>query len=474
MSKPDRFDVAVIGGGPGGYPAAIKCAQMGLSVALIEKEFLGGTCLNWGCIPTKALIANAHTLEQVRRAEEFGITTGPVSFDFSKMAGRKDEVVKKVRKSLGQLIKSNKIHLFEGFGEFLSPSEIKVTGKDSGQIMADQVIVSTGSYPLDLPAFPCDGKRILDSNSILGLTELPKSLAIIGGGVIGCEFASLYNAFGVEVTILEAMPRLISIECESVSNALLKAFQEQGINCEFNVFVEGIDASDDGVVVKLAGGQEHRAELALVSVGRALNTRDMGLEKAGVHVENNGTISVDDKMETSVPGVYAIGDITGKAMLAHVASHQGLVAASNVAGKPAHMHYNAVPSVIFTMPEIATVGMTLEQATNEGYKAKIGAFPFQALGKSQAAMQTEGFAQVVVDRDTGQILGAQVVGHEAATLIAEITVAISAELTIESVTDTIHAHPTIAEVWLEAAMMAQESPLHLPPKRKRKEAASAR
>lgn len=466
-----KFDVAVLGSGPGGYPAAIKAAQMGKKVALIEAKDVGGTCLNRGCIPSKALISNAHLWQKIQRAEEFGIKVGEASFDFGVMKKRKDEVVAGVRSNLTKLIASNDITLIRGYGKFLSEREIKVNGEDSCIVRADKTIIATGSEPRSMAAFPFDNERIHDSTSILEVEELPKKIAIIGGGVIGCEFASLYNAFGVEVVILEMLDRIIPMECTSISNALTKAFKKKGIEMQTSVAVEKIERSGDGVTVRLAGDGTVDADCALVCVGRLLNTGNIGLDKAGVIVQQNGIIAVDKHMETNVPGIYAIGDIASKWWLAHVASHQGLVAARCACGEKAEMHYNAVPSVIFTEPEIGTVGLTLEQAFDEGYNASLGAFPFQALGKSQASLQTEGFAQVVVDKESGQVLGAQVMGHEAATLVAEMGIVIANEMTIDCVTETIHAHPTIAEIWLEAALMANETPLHLPPKRKKKSAA---
>lgn len=461
-----HFDVIVLGGGPGGYPAAIKAAQLGKKVALVEAKELGGTCLNRGCIPSKALIASAETLGRVKEAADFGIIVGKVSFDFGKMVDRKDDVVAKVRKGLESVIASNKITLFRGFGKLVSPRTVKVTGQDNATLQADKVILATGSEPRNMSAFPFDYERIHDSTSLLELKELPKSILIVGGGVIGCEFASLYNLLGVSVTVIEMMPRIIPMECVSVSHALTKAFQRKGIQIETNALVEGIDKTKNGVTARLAGGKTYSADIALVAVGRSLNVSGIGLENAGLAPNEKGLIPVDDKMETPVRGLYAVGDIASRWWLAHVASHQGLVAGSNAAGRPARMHYNAVPSVIFTEPEIGTVGYSLEQAIAAGYAASVGAFPFQALGKAQAALQTDGFAQVVVERKTGQLLGAQIVGHEASSLVAEMVVAISNELTLESITESIHAHPTIAEAWLEAALIASEMPLHFPPKQK--------
>lgn len=461
-----KFDIAVIGGGPGGYPAAIKAAQSGKSVALIEAKELGGTCLNRGCIPSKALIAGAEVLQQIQDAEEFGISVGKISFDYSKMVQRKDRVVTKVRQGLEGLIASNKITLLKGFGKFVSPNEIKVTGEDNLTIHADKIIIATGSEPRSIPAFPFDYERIHDSTSLLELKTLPKSIVIIGGGIIGCEFASLYAAFGVSVTILEMLPRIIPMEDISVSNALAAAFHKQGIVIKTGVAVASIDHAKKGVIARLVSGETFPADIALVAVGRKMNTANIGLEKAGVVVNENGGLSVDEHMETNVPGIYAIGDIASKWWLAHVASHQGLIAASNAVGIPARMDYNAVPSVIFTSPEIGTVGLTLEAAKEKGFQAAVGAFPFQALGKSQATAQTEGFAQVILDKRTGQILGAQVVGHNASILVAEMALAIANELTIECIAETIHAHPTVAEAWMEAALVGMNTPLHLPPKRK--------
>ena len=462
-----KFDIVVLGGGPGGYPAAIRAAQSGKSVALIEAKDLGGTCLNRGCIPSKTLIANAEVLQRVNEASEFGILVGNVSFDYSKMVKRKDKIVTGLRKGLEGLVASNKITLIRGFGKFTSPKTLKVTGQDNVIVHGEKIIIATGSEPRNMPAFPFDYKRIHDSTSLLEIQELPKKIVIVGGGVIGCEFASLFCILGVDVTILELMPRIIPMESTGVSAALTKAFQKKGIKIETNAAVQTIEHTKNGVLVKLSSGRSIEADIALVSVGRTLNTSGIGLEQAGVQVLDNGMIPVNDKMETNVDGIYAIGDIASKWWLAHVATHQALVAAANATGKHARMNYDAVPNVIYTNPEIGTVGLSLEQAIDKGYQATIGAFPFQALGKSQATYQTEGFAQIVTDKRTGQILGAQVVGHEASSLVAEMAVAVGNELTVESITETIHAHPTIAEAWLEAALVASDMPLHLPPKKKR-------
>jgi dihydrolipoamide dehydrogenase len=462
-----NFDLAVIGSGPGGYVAAIKASQMGLKVCLIEQGLLGGSCLNVGCIPTKTLLANAHVMHKILHAAEYGISTGPVTFDYGKMKERKDGVIDKIRKSLEGLILSNGIVIFRGHAEFLSPLEIKIRGQENLIINAAKTIIATGSEPLDIAAFPCDHKKVFNSTSILNLTTLPKTIAIVGAGYIGCEFASLFADLGVKVILLEALPSIIMLQGKMISDALTRSFVKKGIEIQTAVMVEGIEHQALGLSVHLKDKPAVLCDIALIAIGRKIISSGLGLEKAGISLGDKGMISVNEKMETGVPGIYAIGDVTGKYMLAHVASHQGIVAASNAASRPVRMHYNAVPAVIFTNPEIATVGMTLEQAKEAGFDATAGKFPFQALGKSIASLETEGFAQIVVDRKTGQVLGAQVVGSEASTLIAEMGIAISSELTIDCITDTIHAHPTVAEGWLEAALLASDTPIHFPPKVKK-------
>lgn len=461
-----QYDMVVIGAGPGGYVAAIKAAQLGLKTALIEKQYLGGTCLNCGCIPTKTLLSNAQVLHKIKKAEEYGIVTGPVKIHYDKMKARKDSVVTNIRSSLEGLIKSNKIDILMGTCEFQTKNELKVRGDTTTLLSAEKVIIATGSDTLDIPAFPCDHKKIFNSTSILELTKLPESIAIIGGGYIGCEFASLFVELGVKVTIVEALPSIVQAQGKDISNFLTSTFTDKGITIKTETMVEKIDTKEKGVTLHFKNGEGLKADIALVAIGRRINTDGLHHEKAGVYSNERGAIEVNERMETNIPGIYAIGDVTGKAMLAHVASHQGLVAAQNAAGYQSEMHYNAVPAVIFTDPEIATCGMSLEEANKAGYTAGIGKFPFQALGKSQASIETSGFSQVVVDKRTGQILGAQVIGHEASVLIAEMALAINNELTLACVTETIHAHPTLAESWLEAALIASDTPIHFPPKKK--------
>ena len=463
MEQKRKFKVAVIGGGPAGYVAAIQAAHSGHSVALIEAEDMGGTCLNWGCIPTKTLLAGAEVYHKMKNAAHYGITCDNLLFDFAKMKDRKDEVIMKIRKSLEGLIASHKVTIIHGFGQLNSPHEIKITGDTSEIIEAENIIIATGSRPKKIASLPFDYEKVHDSSSMLEISELPKKVVIIGGGVIGCEFASLYAEFGVEVVILEALSSIIPLEAKAVSQALTAAFTKKGIKCKTGVFVEKIEHVPNGLKVHIKDNEPVDCDMALVAIGRDINTAGIGLEKAGVLTDDKGAIIVNEKMQTTVPNIYAIGDITAKVMLAHVASHQGIVAAKNATGEESVMHYQAVPNVIFTHPEIATVGLSLEAALAKGYKAHTGKFPFLALGKSIAAIETEGFAQVVVDSTNGQILGAQVVGYEASSLIAEMTLAIQNEMTLDSITETIHAHPTIAESWLEASLIATGKPIHFPP-----------
>lgn len=462
-----KFDVCVIGSGPGGYPAAIKLAQNGKKVALVEASEIGGTCLNRGCIPTKALIANAEVLSHIRKAKDFGIEVSGVKVNFPMMQKTKDETVKNLKKSLEGLILSNNITIIRGYATFVAARKLEVKGQDNCFITADHIIIASGSEAREIPAFAFDNTLIHSSTSILQLEKLPEKMAIVGGGVIGCEFASLYSELGVKVTIIEMLDRIIPLEAPALSQALTKSFTSRGIEIQTGIAVASIEKKAKGVVITLADKKQIEASCTLIAIGRSLNSDKLGLEKAGVQVEK-GAIKVDDTMKTNVPGVWAIGDVTGKSLYAHVATHQGIVAASNILGHSSHMNYDAVPGVIFTIPEIGSCGMTLEEAKKRGYtSAKLSTYPFSALGKAQAAHQTEGFAQIVTDEKTGQVLGGQVIGHEAGILLASIAYAIANELTVECITETIHAHPTLSEVWMEAAFLAQDTPLHYPPIRKK-------
>jgi dihydrolipoamide dehydrogenase len=459
-----RFDVAVIGSGPGGYVAAIKAAQTGARVALIERDQIGGTCLNCGCIPTKTLIANAEVLHQIKRAEEFGISVGSITFDYANMKERKDGVIKKIRSSLEGLIRSNKIEIFMGSASFIDRTHLKIMGERPTTIEADKIIIATGSKPMDIASLPCDHKKVFNSTSILEMTSLPKSMVIVGGGYIGCEFASLYAELGVKVTIVEALDGIVKLQGKTISEALLKIFMKRGVAVELGSGVKQLEESATGLKVHLNSGKIIESDIALISIGRSVVSDSLKIENAGIALDNKGRILVDSRMQTNIDGIYAIGDVTGKVMLAHVASHQGIVAAQNATGQVSYMHYHAVPAVIFTSPEIATVGMTIEEALQEGFAAKSSKFPLQALGKAQATKDIDGFVEIIFDSGSSQILGAQVIGHGASDLISEMALAIQNELTLECVTQTIHAHPTMAEAWLEASLIASGTPIHFPPK----------
>lgn len=462
--KNGQYDVAIIGSGPGGYPAAIRLAQGGKKVLLIEGTEVGGTCLNRGCIPTKTLLANASVLHTIQMADQYGIRVGSVEVDWSSMMARKNEVVKKLRSSLESLLASNGIQIMKGYASFVSPHELQVVSQNGSRavIKAKEIIIASGSEPKDMKQFPFDTTHVFSSTSLLEIQKLPSSLIIIGGGVIGCEFASLFADLSVSITVVEALDRILPLECETVSSYLTKSFTKRGIKVHTSTMVQSIQKKKDGSGIQVVTNNGVlEGACALVSVGRSLQLEGLQLEKAGVRVDK-GMIFVDETMKTSEPHIYAIGDAVGKSMYAHVATHQGLVAASNILGERAVMHYNAVPGVIFTRPEIATVGMSFETAKKNGYVVSLNSYPLQGLGKAQAEMHTEGFAQLVVEDRTGRILGAQIIGHDAGNLLSEITLAITNELTIESIIETIHAHPTLSEVWMESAFIQQNRPLHFP------------
>jgi dihydrolipoamide dehydrogenase len=384
------------------------------------------------------------------------------------MKQRKDNVVKKMRKGLEGLLQSNQITIIQGRAEFASDKALRILDKEPYLIEAEHIIIATGSEPLDIPALPCDHQLVCNSTSILEITSLPRTLVIVGGGYIGCEFASLFADLHVKVIILEERDSIVWAQGKSISESLTRAFNKKGIEIQTNVKVVGINRQEEGVLrILLEGNKELLCDKALIAIGRKLISDGLCLEKAGVLTDGKGAILVNEKMETNSKGIYAIGDVTGKNLLAHVASHQGIIAANNILGKTSDMYYNAIPAVIFTNPEIAMVGMSFEEAKESGFSPIIGKFSFQALGKSVASGETEGFAQIIAEKSTGQILGAQVVGNEAATLIAEMSLAIAQELTLDCIIDTIHAHPTLPEAWLEAALLANETPLHLPPKLKK-------
>lgn len=447
-----EFDVVVIGGGPGGYVGAIRAAQLGAKAALIEKDALGGTCLNRGCIPTKALYYSAKTISVVKRAAEFGVTTGEVSFDIAKAVERKDDVVKKLVGGVGQLLKGNGVAVINGTGSIEAAGKVKVEKKDGATevIGAKNIIIATGSEPAMIPVFNIDKENVITSTEALNLKKAPKDILIIGGGVMGCEFANIFSKFGSSVKVVELLPTILSTEDKQVVRVIAKAFKDAGIEVCTEVNVESVEKTDAGVRTKLKDGKEFLTEKALVTIGRSFNSQGIGLDKAGVEIEK-GRVKVNDKMETNVKGIYAIGDVTGKMLLAHVASAGAIVAVENALGKEKWMDYSAVPAGIFTDPEIASVGMREKDAEEKGLKVSIGRFPYAASGKALTMGEPEGFMQLIVEEGSERVLGATIVGAHATDLIGEVAIVVKGGGKLKHITETIHAHPTLPEIVLEAA-----------------------
>ncbi len=447
-----EFDIVVIGGGPGGYVAAIRGAQMGAKVALIEKNRLGGTCLNRGCIPTKALYYSAAALTGARHAADYGVDVGEISFNMERAVDRKAEVVEKLVGGVTQLLKGNNVEVIEGTATIESAGKVSVKGADGAEeITAKSIIIATGSEPAMIPAFGIDGKNVLTTTEMLNLREVPESLMVIGAGVNGCEFATLFSTFGSQVIMVEMLPAILATEDKAVSRVILKGFKDRGVTVLTDVAVEGLKVEDGRVKTTLRDGREFITEKVLVSIGRSLNSANLGLEAAGVKVGERGAIEVDDRMETNVKSIYAIGDVTGKILLAHVASAQGIVAASNAMGKDAKMDYSVVPGGIFTDPEIASVGMREKDAQAKGLEVSVGRFPYAASGKAMGMGETEGFVQIIADPVTDRVLGCSIVGAHATDMIGEVALAMKTGATVKEIAETIHAHPTLPEIVMEAA-----------------------
>ena len=447
-----EFDIVIIGGGPGGYVGAIRAAQLGAKAALIEKDTLGGTCLNRGCIPTKALYYSAKTISTVKKAAEFGVSTGEVAFDIAKAVERKDDVVKKLVAGVGQLLKGNGVTVINGTGSIEAIGKVKVEKKDGTTevVAAKNIIIATGSEPAMIPAFNIDKENVITSTEALNLKKLPKSILIIGGGVMGCEFANIFSKFGSSVKIVELLPTILSTEDKQVVRVISKAFKDAGIEVYTEANVESIMVTDGGVKTRLKDGKEILTEKVLVTIGRSFNSTGIGIEKAGVEVEK-GRIKVNGKMETNVKGIYAIGDVTGQMLLAHIASAGAIVAVENALGKEKWMDYSAVPGGIFTDPEIASVGLREKDAEAKGVKIGIGRFPYAASGKALTMGEAEGFMQIITEEGTDRVLGATIVGAHATDLIGEVAIVVKGGGKLKHITETIHAHPTLPEIVLEAS-----------------------
>lgn len=458
--------LTIIGAGPGGYVAAIRAAQKGARVTVVEGSEVGGTCLNWGCIPTKTLIASAEALEHARRAKDFGIEIScDVSYNLEKVRERKDKVISTQVKGVRGLFKSWGVSLIEGRGSLLSPDVVRVVQKDGTtmDVKSDKVIIATGSRPAKIPGFTFDGESVITSDDAVQLKKVPKSLLIVGAGVIGSEFAFIYRAFGAEVSIVEMMPRALSTEDEEMAGIIEREFKKAKIKVITNVKVEKVGKDAGGMmVVTLSNGQQVKAEMILVSIGRSLNSENIGLKDVGVAVGRRGEIIVNEKMETTVPDIYAIGDVTGKNLLAHVASHQGLVVAENALGGDEKMDYAIVPAGIFTMPEIGSVGLREQQAVEKGMKVRVGRFQYRTLGKAHAMGEIAGMVKVIADETTDKVLGMHICGAHATDMIHEGALAMKMGATAKDLGNMIHAHPTLAEAIMEAAEGVHGIAIHTP------------
>ena len=459
--------LAILGAGPGGYVAAIKAAQLGAEVIVIEDDEVGGTCLNWGCIPTKTLIASSEVFLKAKELEQFGIDLkGEITPILAKIMARKNRVVSTQVKGIRGLLKSWGIALKEGHGVLTSAREINVNLKDGRreQIEADRIIIATGSRPARISAFPFDGEKIISSNEAVNLAEIPKSLLIIGAGAIGCEFACIYRELGAEVTMVETLPRAVATEDDEISDLLEKELKKKKIKLFTDSRVDRVDVRNDDVHAFLPDGQELVTEKVLVSIGRTMNSDKIGAEAIGIKRGKRGEILVNDRMETSIPGVYAVGDVIGGMMLAHVASKEGLVAVGNIMGTGEIMDYSVVPAAIFTSPEIASVGLREHQAVEKGIKIRIGRFPFRALGKAHAIGEISGLIKLIANASTDKIVGAHIIGPHASDLIHEYAVSMKNGLTVRDVSGTIHAHPTLSEGLMEAAEDVHGEAIHVPKK----------
>jgi dihydrolipoamide dehydrogenase len=456
-----RFDVAVVGTGPGGYVAAIRAAQLGLKVAAVEDDRPGGVCLNWGCIPTKALLRNAEVVHLVKRAGDFGIRVQGVEADYAEAIRRSRSVADRMAKGVEFLFRKNKITLFPGRGVLTSPTTVEVRGKDGSETLeARAVILATGAEPKSLPGVRIDEERVISSNGAVRQERRPASLVVIGAGAVGVEFADVYAAYGTQVTILEALPRLLPMEDEEVSTHLTRSFTRRGIAVKTGVKVQSVTSGAGGVVVETDAGR-FEAEQVLMAVGRGARTREVGLEAVGVAVER-GFVKVSPRMETSVKGVYAIGDMAGPPLLAHKAMAEGVIAAEAIAGRdPRPLDYTNIPSCTYCRPQVASLGLTEARARENGREVSVGKFPFTASGKAVAMAETEGFLKVVADKATGEILGVHILGAEATEIIHEFAVGRTLEATLEEIIHTVHAHPTLSEAALEATLAALGQAIHL-------------
>ncbi len=464
-----KFDLVVVGSGPGGYVAAIRASQLGLKTAIVEKENLGGVCLNWGCIPTKALLKSAQVFEYIKHAEDYGIKVGSSKVDFDAVIKRSRDVAGGMSKGVQFLMKKNQITVINGYGRLVRGKKVEVTKEDGSKetIEATSIIVATGGRAKALPHIPIDGENVIGYREAMTLKTQPKSMVVMGAGAIGVEFAQVYSAMGTEVTIVEFMEQgLLPREDKDISKELGKIFKKKGVNVMANAAVQSIEKKGKSLVVKVENRkdksiEEIKCDVLLSATGVTPNVEDIGLETLGITVEK-GLIKVDEYYQTNVPGIYAIGDVTAGPALAHVASAEGIICVEKIAGHhPAPLNYENIPSCTYCSPEVASVGMTEEQAKEAGYEIKLGKFPFSASGKAKAAGSPEGFVKIIYDAKYGELLGAHLIGANVTEMIAEIVVARNLETTGNEMIKSVHPHPTMSEAIMEASAAAFDEVIHL-------------
>jgi dihydrolipoamide dehydrogenase len=461
----DRYDVVVLGAGPGGYVAAIRAAQLGQKAAIIEKEFMGGVCLNIGCIPTKSLLKNAevaHTLQH--QSKEFGFSFKDLELDYGVAFKRSRQVSQRLVKGVGFLMKKHKIDVYEGSGQLTGTNAVKVALNDGGEqtLEAGSIVLATGARPRTLPGVEFDGERIISYIEGITSDSVPESIVIIGGGAIGVEFAYIWANYGVEVTILEMLPHLLPNEDPEVSKVLEKAYKKLGINFQTDARVENVEKTDNGVKVSLQDGSSLEAAKVMLAINFQPNVENIGLEAAGVNLTDRGNIAIDEHMRTNVPNIYAIGDVATDYRLAHIASAMGIIAAETIAGhETVTLDFRMMPRCTYSVPQVASFGYTEAQAKEAGYEVNVGQFPFMANGKALGLAEREGFVKIIADAKYGEILGAHMVGPDVTELLPELTLAHNAELTAEEIARNVHAHPTLSEVLMEAAHGVEGEPIHI-------------